>query len=284
MPSAAECFRFHFEVTGRWSDSPGATRHHDPEAAATDHVLNIIRDIARDHSLPDVVTVEKRVNARLGLPAAISDASVTVSWASARLWATPDDMASALHSLRSIHEHNLKEEQHRRELDLSRSLRDALREDPSLALAHLVLRHPQDLSTESISQLGMLVAEVSAYDPANSWVATARVLQDLIKDMPADTKAHLINQLATLASQFGHKEGANQLRRHTETRKKPTSNPADHRYGVLDIDRSARAACLMASTGSHGHLALLVNEGKASSKTSSTAPWIGVRRSGRRAS
>ncbi|MFE7558188.1 hypothetical protein [Kitasatospora sp. NPDC057500] len=226
MPSAAECYRFHFEVTGRWSNSPDATRHHDPEAAASDHVLNVIRDIARDHSLPDVVSVEKRANARLGLPEAVPYASVTVGWASVRLWVTPDDLASALQSLRRTHEYNLQEEQHRRELDLSRSLRDALREDPSLALAHLVLRHPQDLSTESISQLGALVAEVSAYDPANSWVATARVLQNLIKDMPTDTKSHLINQLATLAAQFGHKGVADQLRRHAEPRKAADEEPS----------------------------------------------------------
>ncbi|MFJ2578391.1 hypothetical protein [Kitasatospora aureofaciens] len=214
VPSSAECYRFHFEATGRWCDSPGPDRHHDPEAAATDHVLTVIREIAGSHALPDALTVEKRVNAHLGMPTPVPGMPVSLSWASVQLWGTSDDVASAAESLQRVHEHHLKEEQHRREIELSESFRDALRKDPSLALAHLALRNPQGLSAEAVDRIDQLIVKIASCDPGTSWVATAKLLQELIRGMKADTTAHLLEELASLAARFGQPKAADSLRSH----------------------------------------------------------------------
>lgn len=216
VPSSDECYRFHFEGTGHWRDAPGHGRHHDPEAAATDHVLAVIREIAAAHALPDALTVENRVKARLGLPTPVPGMPVSLSWASVRLWGTSEDVARASQSLQRVHEHNVKEEQHRREIELSESFRDALRKDPSLALAHLALRHPQILSAEATDHIDRLIVRIASCDPGTSWVATAKLLQELIRDMKADTRAHLLDEVVSLATRFGQPKAADDLRNHRQ--------------------------------------------------------------------
>ncbi|MEV7357319.1 hypothetical protein [Kitasatospora sp. NPDC091276] len=164
--------------------------------------------------MPDALTVEKRVNAHFGLPTPVPGMPVSLSWASVRLWGTSDDVDRAAQSAQRIYEHNLKEEQHRREIELSESFRDALRKDPSLALAHLALRHPQGLSAGAIDQIDQLIVRIASCDPATAWVATAKLLQELIGGMKPDTTAHLLDELASLAARFGQSKAADSLRSH----------------------------------------------------------------------
>ncbi|WP_188268520.1 MULTISPECIES: hypothetical protein [unclassified Streptomyces] len=158
--------------------------------------------------------MEKRVNAHLGLPTSVPDMPVSLSWASVRLWGKSDDLDNATRSLQRIYEHKVKEEQYRGVIELSENFRDAMRKDPSLALAHLALRHPQGLSSEAIDQIDQLIVKISSCDPGTSWVATAKLLQELVRGMEADTTAHLLKELAALATRFGQPMAAEQLRSH----------------------------------------------------------------------
>ncbi|MFD0036104.1 hypothetical protein ACFVIZ_00465 [Streptomyces anulatus] len=158
--------------------------------------------------------MEKRVNAHLGLSSPVPGMPVSLSWASVRLWGTSDDIDSATRSLQRAYEHKTKEEQHRREIELSEAFRDAMRKDPSLALAHLAIRHPQGLSSEAIGQIDQLVVKIASCDPGTSWVATAKLLQELIRDMEADTTSYLLEELAALATRFGQPAAAEHLRSH----------------------------------------------------------------------
>ncbi|WP_329197600.1 hypothetical protein [Streptomyces sp. NBC_01435] len=116
--------------------------------------------------------------------------------------------------MQRVYEHKAKEERYRREIELSEAFRDAMRKDPSLALAHLALRHPQGLSSEAISQIDQLIVRIASYNPGTSWVATAKLLQELIRDMEADTTSYLLEELAALAARFGQPAAAEHLRSH----------------------------------------------------------------------
>ncbi|MFD8478253.1 hypothetical protein [Kitasatospora sp. NPDC059673] len=177
-------------------------------------MLTVIREIAGAHSTPDALTAEKRVNSRLGMPTSVPGRPVSVRWASVRLWATAEDVTRADRAMQRIHEHHLKEELHRREMELSEAFRNALRVDPSLALAHLALRHPQGLSADTIEVIDQLIVRIVSCDPGTSWVATAKFLHELVHDMKPDTIAHLIDELASLAARFGQPKAAARLLSH----------------------------------------------------------------------
>jgi hypothetical protein len=92
------------------------------------------------------------------------------------------------------------------------ALRDLLREDPTLALAYLVLESPGTVSDQAFSRTIKEIGEqVAAYAPGAAWVKTAQLLEKSFAELAPDAKRFIIERICIALTEFGAKEEAHHI-------------------------------------------------------------------------
>lgn len=212
IPSRTPGFAFDLHINGAWAAHRSPRAHHAPQAAAIDHALGIAQRVAAASLLTEVLSAEARLNALLGLPADSTDTPVRVLWANVRLTAEPEQIAAVNRQQRELHDLEVLNEHSRRRLHHARDLRDALMADPSLVMAAWFMNRPETVDEHSVERLERLVARVTAYAPNTAWVQVAHILQEVVADLSAEKRSHLVETLAHVVERYGYDEQALRLR------------------------------------------------------------------------
>jgi len=92
------------------------------------------------------------------------------------------------------------------------TFRDLLREDPTLALAYILLESPEKI--DSLDSGGIIKAvgeQVAAYAPGSTWVKTAQLLEKTFGELPDDEKRAMIDRICKVMTEFGQKPTAEHL-------------------------------------------------------------------------
>ncbi len=108
------------------------------------------------------------------------------------------------------------------------TLRDLLREDPTLALAQLLLESPEVINNQTTRETIKTISEqVATYAPGAAWVVTARLLENSFSQLPPDAKAAIVDRMYRVFMEFGEKEAAERIvRAHGLAIPSPSSNGA----------------------------------------------------------
>jgi hypothetical protein len=97
-------------------------------------------------------------------------------------------------------------------LDRITTFRDCLREDPTLALAQMLLETPAEVSRETLDTMQSVATLVAAHAPGAEAVAIAQLLRDFTATLKPDAKVFIIERLCEVLVAFGGAEPAKQIR------------------------------------------------------------------------
>lgn len=203
-------FSFHVNVTGAWWRYD--LRQRNPEAAAASYVIDKIRSMAANCSVLTAVALERKVNACLGRGASVMGLGTRVRWARAHIDVDPETQHEAYTRMRFRARAKAELEDRRLRIAQAVELRDLLRKDPTLALAHLLLAAPEKI--ESLASGGIIKTigeQVAAYAPGATWVKTAQMLEKSFGEMPDDAKQAIVDRIYMVLSEFGKKREAEHL-------------------------------------------------------------------------
>lgn len=208
--SADGGYRFDVRAHGQWEADD--SRHHDPAAAAACHVIDEVVLLSADCPILAHAELEYRANARLGQPANLAGTGVLVQWATVHVHARPEDLQDARdHERIRAAARAAREEQQLRVAQYVR-FRDLLREDPTIALAQLLLETPAAVSAETVTAMDEIAKQVAAKAPGAAWVETARLLEKSFGALPTDAKQFIVDRLCRALMEFGATEPAERLR------------------------------------------------------------------------
>ncbi|WP_131589640.1 hypothetical protein [Streptomyces seoulensis] len=208
--SADEGFRFAVHVQGQWRRR--GRRHYAPAAAAASHVIDDITKLAAGFSILSPTALQERANARLGRPARLPSEGVSVTWALVQIHVTPEDLEAAQSRIRVRAQARADAELKQLRITQAAAYRDQLREDPTLALAQLLLESPEAVTEQTVTIIPKIAEQVAAYAPGAAWVQTAHLLAEWYGTMPPDAKQFVIDRLCTVASEFAGEEVAQRLK------------------------------------------------------------------------
>ncbi|MFC4508523.1 MULTISPECIES: hypothetical protein [Streptomyces] len=216
--SADDGYHFDVHANGQWEADDA--QHHDPSAAAC-HVIDAVVVLAADCPILAGTELEFRANARLGRPANLADPGVRVQWPTVHVHARPEDLQDARARARIRAAESAAREEQRLRVTQYVQFRDLLREDPTSALAQLLLETPATVSTETVTAMDEIARQVAATAPGAARVETARLPEKSFSDLPTDAEQFIIDRLCTVLMEFGAKEPAERLRTvHSDTRAK----------------------------------------------------------------
>jgi hypothetical protein len=203
-------FSFHVNVTGAWWRHD--LRQRNPESAAESYVMDKVSSMAANCSVLEAVALERKVNACLGRGRGVAGLGARVRWARAHIDVDPETQHEA-HTRMRLHAREKAELDNRRlHIAQAEELRDLLREDLTLALAHLLLVAPEKI--ESLASGGIIQTvgeQIAAYAPGATWVKTAQMLEKSFGEMPDDAKQAIVDRICTVLSEFGKKREAEHL-------------------------------------------------------------------------
>lgn len=92
------------------------------------------------------------------------------------------------------------------------TFRDLLREDPTLALAYILLETPEKIGSLDSGKIIKAVGEqVAAYSPGSTWVKTAQLLEKTFGELPNDEKQAMIDRICKVMMEFGERPTAEHL-------------------------------------------------------------------------
>ncbi|MFD5536310.1 hypothetical protein ACFWIJ_00250 [Streptomyces sp. NPDC127079] len=225
LPSSITGRDFQLQLTGQWEELPTTRQHHDPQAAATHHVLAMARTITMQRSLTEHHAVQAHLNAVLGRSCDLPEAPVRLLWAHAQLTADPQDLAAVLAYQRQHYEAEANDRLVQRRRQRAQELHEALTTTPALVLAHWFSDHPETLDRDTIDHLEQLVSAVTGYAPETAWVQTARLLQTFVQQLDHDARDHLIHSMAQVFTRYDRSDLAEQLR--TVSRDSSSLNGSD---------------------------------------------------------
>ncbi len=204
-------YRLEVRTEGLWTRR-WRTRHHDPAAAAASHVIDQVTQLAKDTSVLAHAELQYRANRRLGLPVDLPCTGVRVRWASVRIHARPEDLLDAQAHERAAAAARSRREEQQHRLNQYADFRDLLREDPTLALAQLLLENPASVASGVSGLLNEIAGYVAASSPGAKWVQTARLLEGALGELKPDAKQFIVDRFCTALLEFGVKETADHLR------------------------------------------------------------------------
>jgi hypothetical protein len=92
------------------------------------------------------------------------------------------------------------------------TFRNALREDPTLALTQMLLETPAAVSRETLETMELVAARIAAYAPGAEVVAIAQLLRDFTIDLKPDAKRFIADRLCAVLIEFGGTAPADQIR------------------------------------------------------------------------
>jgi hypothetical protein len=208
---SADGYLFDVRADGLWRRR--SLKQHAPEEAAASYVIEKLYPLAKNYSVLAATSLERKANAYLGKGANIEDLGTRLRWAQVSIDVDPKILleASNLMRIRSRAKADLED----RDLRIARAvaLRDLLREDPTLAFAHLLLEAPEKIDVRNLSGTIKAVGEqISAYAPGETWVKTAQLLERSFGSLPADAKQAIIDRICKTLTEFGEREPADHIR------------------------------------------------------------------------
>ncbi|WP_148666212.1 hypothetical protein [Streptomyces malaysiensis] len=157
--------------------------------------------------------LQHRANARLGRSLHVPEGGIRVHWATVHVHVPPEDLHAAQNHMRLRARARADWELKQLRVTQAAAYRDQLREDPTLALAQMLLESPEALTTEQVVTIIPKVAEqVSAYAPGAAWVQTAHLLGEWYGGLASDAKQFVIDRLCTVATEFGGERIAQRLK------------------------------------------------------------------------
>ncbi|MEU8719557.1 hypothetical protein [Streptomyces antimycoticus] len=209
--SAEGGYRFDVHATGQWLET-GAPFHQNPAAAAACHVLDRVTELAAVCSVLSHAELEYRANALLGQPADLASASVRVQWVAVHVHARPEDLIDAQTHERLRAKARAAQEEQQLRVAQYVGFRDLLREDPTIALAQLLLENPAAFTPQTVNTMGEIARQVASHAPGAAWVETARLLEKSFGGLPADAQQFIVDRLCTVLMEFGAKAPAERLR------------------------------------------------------------------------
>jgi hypothetical protein len=209
--ASADGFSFDVSAHGRWWRT--ALWQRNPEAAAASYVIDEVSRLAVTCSVLAPPALTHKANAHLGRAARRPNFGVRVQWASVHIEIDPEVQRQAntrLH-LRARAKSDCEDRQLR--IAQAVTFRDLLREDPTLALAHLLLESPGTVTSQAaLSTIKEIGEQVAAYAPGAAWVKTAQLLEKSFGELPPDAKQFIIDRICKGLMEFrGTEEAAHSI-------------------------------------------------------------------------
>ena len=211
VASAEGGYRFDVRTEGVWTRA-WRTRQHNPGAAAASHVMDEVTQLAKTTSILAAAELQSRANTRLGLPADLCDTGVRMQWATIHVHARPEDVLDAQSRERAAASARLRREEQQHRINQYADFRDLLREDPTLALAQLLLEDPTSIASTGADLLSQISGYVATFAPGAQWVQTARLLEAAFGELKPDAKQFIVDRFCMALMEFGAKESAEHLR------------------------------------------------------------------------
>jgi hypothetical protein len=90
--------------------------------------------------------------------------------------------------------------------------RDCLREDPTIALAQMLLETPAALTQETLSMLDAVGSRVAAYAPGREVVEVVQLLRDFTANLEPGAKKFMVDRLCAVLIEFGGRGTAEEIR------------------------------------------------------------------------
>jgi hypothetical protein len=187
-------FIFHVKAMGAWWRY--GLRQRDPESAAASYVIDKVSSMAADCSVLAAVSLERKVNACLGRGASVKGLGTRISWARTHIDVDPEAQHEAHIRMRLRARTKAELEDRRLRIAQAAELRDLLREDSTLALAHLLLVAPEKV--ENLTKGGIIKAVgelIASHAPGATWVKTAQMLEKSFGEMPDDAKQAIVDRI-----------------------------------------------------------------------------------------
>lgn len=209
--ASADGFSFDITAHGRWRRT--ALRQHNPQSATASYVIDEVSRLAVTCSVLAAPALTHKANAHLGQAVRIPGLGVRMQWASVHIEVDPEIERQAKTRMRL--RARAKEDLEDRQLRIAQAviLRDLLREDPTLALAHLLLESPGTVTGQAaVSTIKEIGEQVAAYAPGAAWVKTAQLLEKSFGELPPDAKQFIIDRICSGLAEFrGAEEAAHRI-------------------------------------------------------------------------
>jgi len=207
--SADPGYFFSIDVDGRWQ---ARRTHHTPESVAISYVIEQVGRLAGSVSLLEHSRLQHQANDLLGRPVSLPRQNIRVLWASVHVHASPHDAADLLEAQRRSTTAKRADEEIRLRISRIITFRDGLREDPTLALAQMMLESPAKVTPETLATIESIAKYVATYAPGAEVVAVAQMLRDFTADLKPDAKQFIADRLCTVLIEFGGEAPAHQIR------------------------------------------------------------------------
>jgi hypothetical protein len=210
--TSADGFSFDVTAHGRWRRT--ALRQHKPQAAAASYVIDQVSRLAVTCSVLAAPALTYKANAHLGRAVRIPGLGVRMQWASVHIEVNPEIQRQAETRVRL--QARARSDWEDRQLRIAQAVtfRDLLREDPTLALAHLLLESPGTVTGQAaIGTISAIGEQVAAYAPGAAWVKTAQLLEKSFGELPPDAKQFIIDRICSGLMEFkGAEDAASRIR------------------------------------------------------------------------
>jgi hypothetical protein len=224
---------FILDIEGRWEER-SRHAHHNPESVVTSYVIDQVGRRASSLSLLEHDLLQNQINSLLGRPINLSEHNIRLLWARVYVHARPQDVVHLLDMRRQQVSAKHADEEMRLRIDRITSFRNALREDPTLALAQMLLETPSAVSPETLNIMELIATRIAAYAPGTEFVAIAQVLRDFITDLKPDAKQFIVDRLCAVLVEFGGAASVDQIRARTQPLD-AQSVPRDRVQGYGDV-------------------------------------------------
>jgi hypothetical protein len=210
-PSNDQGYSFEVEVAGFWEERT-KTAHQNPESVLTTDIIERVRPLAEAVSLLDAELLQHRANALLGQPVDLPEHHLRLLGVQVRVHAHAADVAAVRDALRRRHALQRADEATRLKMERVTMFRDSLREDPSLALALMLLENRTTLTSETLQALDHITERVAASSPHAEAVVIAGLLREFVAGLQPDAKKHIANRLCTTLTEYGGDRQAEKIR------------------------------------------------------------------------
>jgi len=207
--SADAGYLFGVDVEGLWEER-AKHPHHDPEAVAAAYVIEEVGRLACSLSLFEGAQLQDRSNRLLGKPVTLPHHTLRVIWATVHVRAEASDISDLVEMQRRRASAKRADDEMRIRIERITAFRDSLRDDPTLALAQMLLETPGAVSPETLDTM-QSVAMYMASSAPGAEVAIAQLLKAFVEDMKPDAKQYIVERLCEVLVEFGGGDAANQI-------------------------------------------------------------------------
>jgi len=210
VESSDHGYLFSIDIDGTWGQEP-RSKQANPTSVALSHVIEHLERLAETHGLLQYKLLEHRANCLLGQPTDLAD-HVHLVRASVHVTAGSQDLADIAAIERRRSEAARADEAIRSRVQRLMVFRDCLREDPTIALAQMLLETPAALTPATLSLLDEVGSRVAAYAPGRETVEVVRLLRDFTANLQPGEKKFIVERLFDVLIEFGGRPTAEKIR------------------------------------------------------------------------